>query len=106
MTINGTPKNGKIKSTSLEELRVEINEIDNELLQLLSRRMKCAQGIGAYKKERNLPILQVTRWHEILNAAIQKGQQLDLSDTFITQFLTAIHDESIRHQTEVFNDEV
>lgn len=85
-------------SPNIEELRVEIDAIDTQLLQLLSKRMQCAQGIGQYKKEHNLPILQVARWHEILNVAVQRGQDLGLSSDFVTQFLTAIHDESIRHQ--------
>jgi chorismate mutase len=90
-----TPSN---LSPNIEALRIEIDVIDTQLLQLLSKRMVCAQGIGQYKKERNLPILQVSRWHEILNVAVQRGQNLGLSSDFVTQFLTAIHDESIRHQ--------
>jgi chorismate mutase len=92
-------------SPDIEELRVEIDAIDTQLLQLLSKRMHCAQGIGQYKKERNLPILQVARWHEILNIAVQRGQNLGLSSDFVTQFLTAIHDESIRHQKLVMEEE-
>ncbi len=88
---------------SIESLRVEIDDIDAQLLKLLGRRMQCAQGIGAYKKVRNLPIVQIARWQEILNSAIQKGQKLDLSADFVTKFLTAVHDESVRHQTVVTN---
>jgi chorismate mutase len=91
-------------SPNIEALRVEIDHIDTQLLQLLSKRMYCAQGIGQYKKERNLPILQVARWHEILNVAVQRGQNLGLSSHFVTQFLTAIHDESIRHQKLVMEE--
>ena len=68
-----------------KELAYEINR--DELLQLLSKRILCAQKIGAYKKEHNIPILQVSQWQEILNAAIQKRLNLGLSDTFVTQFL-------------------
>jgi chorismate mutase len=92
-------------SPDIEQLRVEIDAIDTQLLQLLSKRMHCAQSIGQYKKERNLPILQVARWHEILNIAVQRGQNLGLSSDFVTQFLTAIHDESIRHQKLVMQEE-
>lgn len=84
---------------TMESVRVEIDAIDAQILSLLSKRMQCAQKIGAYKKEHNLPILQLERWQEILNIAIQKGHELGLSNTFVTQFLTAIHDKSIRHQT-------
>jgi chorismate mutase len=86
-------------SNIIELVRVEIDDIDTQLLNLLGRRMQCAQSIGAYKKHHNLPIVQIARWQEILNAAIQKGIKQGLSDAFVTQFLTAIHEESIRHQT-------
>jgi chorismate mutase len=93
----------KKHNPSIEMVRVEIDDIDSQILKLLGRRMQCAQAIGAYKKANNLPILQVARWQEILNIAVQKGHELDLSGTFVTQFLTAIHEESIRHQTLVVN---
>jgi chorismate mutase len=104
MTAESTQQNGVVleNDDSMDVLRIEINDIDNELLQLLSRRMNCAKKIGAYKKRYQLPILQVHRWQEILDAAVQKGEYLDLSEPFITQFLTAIHDESIRHQTLIW----
>jgi chorismate mutase len=92
------------QSHSIEMVRVEIDDIDSQILKLLGRRMQCAKVIGAYKKEHNLPVLQVARWQEILNIAVQKGQELDLSSTFVTQFLTAVHDESIRHQTLIIKE--
>jgi chorismate mutase len=97
--------NNKRNTPNIEALRVEIDDIDTQLLQLLRKRMQCAKGIGQYKKEHNLPILQVARWHEILNVAVQRGQSMGLSGEFVTEFLTAIHDESIRHQKMVMQEE-
>lgn len=88
---------------TIEQARVEIDNIDHQLLQLLGRRMQCAEVIGRYKKQHNLPIVQVVRWQEILNAAVQKGSQLNLSSEFVTAFLTAVHDESVRHQKLIVN---
>jgi chorismate mutase len=90
-------------TSNIEQIRTEIDAIDMQLIQLLGKRMRFAQSVGLYKKERNIPILQVSRWQEILNSAIEKGAKEELSEIFITQFLTAIHDESIRHQTLVLN---
>lgn len=86
---------------SIESLRVRIDEIDNEMLSLLGKRMKFAEEIGDYKKRNNIAILQTNRWNEILNSAVQKGRKHELSDEFVIQLLTAIHQESIRHQTLV-----
>jgi chorismate mutase len=85
--------------TSIEAIRVRIDEVDNEILSLLGRRMGMAQDIGRYKKRNNISILQPERWNEILNTAVQKGSKHDLSDEFVIQLLSAIHQESIRHQT-------
>jgi chorismate mutase len=90
---------------SIEALRVRIDEIDNDVLSLLGRRMGFAQDIGSYKKRNNISILQPTRWNEILNSAVQKGRSRGLSDEFVIQLLTAIHQESIRQQTVVMNKE-
>ena len=88
---------------SIEALRVKIDQTDNEMLDLLGKRMGFAQEIGAYKKRNNIAILQTNRWSEILNSAVQKGRDRGLSDEFVIQLLTAIHQESIRRQTLVMN---
>ena len=88
---------------NLEHLRHEIDEIDEELLNLLSARMKVAERIGEYKKRNNIAILQTTRWNEILERGVAKGQTRGLSEEFISHFLKAVHQESINHQEKVMN---
>ena len=88
---------------SIEAIRVRIDDVDNELLSLLGRRMQMAEDIGRYKKRNNISILQPERWNEILNSAVQKGRKHELSDEFVIQLLSAIHQESIRHQTNIMN---
>ena len=65
--------------------------------------MKLAENIGKYKKKNNISILQSSRWNEILEQSMAKGRAKGLSDGFVTQVLTAIHQESINHQTKVMN---
>ena len=50
----------------LNELRNEINQIDDELLKLFLRRMEVTDQVADYKREHNLPILQPQREREIL----------------------------------------
>ena len=57
----------------LSEIRVEIDEIDNQMLDLFKRRMDCAREVGGYKKERGLPILNRQREDEILADVQEKG---------------------------------
>ena len=88
---------------SLAELRISIDEIDNQLSELIAKRMAVASEIGAYKKEHNITILQPKRWEEIQKKQLKLGVEQGLSAKFISKYLEAIHQESIRHQTAVMN---
>lgn len=57
----------------LNEIRKDINEIDDKLLELYKRRMDCAEEVGYYKKENNIPILNEKREEEILNKIEENG---------------------------------
>lgn len=88
---------------ALEKLREQINHLDDELMQLLSQRMKVADEIGNYKKNNNVTILQTNRWNEILERAYQKSDKLGLSREFITRYMDAVHMESINRQNAIMN---
>jgi len=88
---------------ALEKLRQQINHLDDELMQVLSQRMKIADKIGQYKKDNNITILQTNRWNEILQKATKKGEALGLSSEFVTKYFDAVHLESINHQNKVMN---
>ncbi|PZX63591.1 chorismate mutase [Hydrotalea sandarakina] len=88
---------------ALEKLRQQINHLDDELMQILSQRMKVAEKIGLYKKENNITILQTNRWNHILERAYAKGEKLGLSREFITRYFDAVHMESIQHQNKIMN---
>lgn len=87
----------------MEKMRQQINQLDDELLTILSQRMKVADKIGQYKKENNITILQTSRWNEILERATIKGDKLGLGKEFITKYLDAVHMESINHQNKIMN---
>ncbi|HEX4876071.1 MAG TPA: chorismate mutase [Chitinophagaceae bacterium] len=88
---------------ALEALRQKINHLDDEMMQILSQRMKIAEQIGRYKKDNNITILQTSRWNEIIERASVKGEKLGLSKEFITKYLDAVHMESINHQKKVLD---
>jgi len=89
---------------ALEKLRQQINHLDDELMQILGQRMKISEKIGEYKKNNNITILQTNRWNEILQRAVQKGENLGLSKEFITKYFDAMHMESINHQNKIMNE--
>jgi chorismate mutase len=89
---------------ALEKLRQQINQLDDELLQVLSTRMNVAKKIGEYKKNNDITILQTNRWNEILERAVAKGNKMGLSEDFITKYMDAVHMESIQQQNKIMNN--
>lgn len=87
----------------MAKLRMQIDEFDEKLLEILGNRMKVADKIGLLKKEKNVAILQNQRWNEILGKMILEGQEKGLSNEFVMLLFKAIHQESITHQEKVIN---
>lgn len=83
----------------LAALRGEIDDIDDELLQLLARRMNVSSQIGEYKKEKGLTVVQMDRWKQILSEHLATGENLGLSNELIEKVFEAIHKESIHRQS-------
>ena len=88
---------------SLDNLRAQINVVDDQLIELMGRRMKVADKIGALKKENNVAVLQSRRWNEILGNMILEGESKGLSEEFVLKMFKAIHQESINHQEKIIN---
>ena len=88
---------------SLNTLRTQIDVIDHQLIDILGKRMKIADAIGALKKDKNVAVLQSKRWNEILGKMILEGEENKLSEEFILRVFKAIHQESINHQEKVMN---
>lgn len=88
---------------NLNELRRQIDDLDNQLLDLLARRMRVSREIGQYKKEHDMPILQTARYDEILNKRISQAVDMDMDSEFMKTILAAIHEESVRQQMVIIN---
>ena len=81
-----------------------IDKIDDELLELLVRRMRVSRDIGQYKKEHNMPILQAKRYEDLLARRAEQAVQLGMDREFMRSVLQAIHEESIRQQMQVLGE--
>ncbi len=88
---------------ALDGLRGQIDLLDSELLEILSKRMSVAAKIGQVKKDNNVAILQSNRWGEILDSLTSKAEKLDLSKNFLARILDNIHVESINIQNDIMN---
>lgn len=88
---------------NLNELRKQIDECDNNLIEELSKRMRVAREIGTYKKEHNMPVLQTGRYNQLLDKYGDQGLRCGLEPEFIKKVFEAIHEESVRQQVEIIN---
>lgn len=88
---------------SLEALRRQIDEFDNNLLDLLSRRMRVCREFGQYKKEHNMTVVQTERYNEILDKRGAQGVLCGMDADFIKTIFEAIHEESVRQQMDIMN---
>jgi chorismate mutase len=85
------------------ELRKEIDEIDDNVLRLLGRRMKIASRIGKHKKKQGIDVLQLDRWKKVVEDRLEKGTTQGLSRNFLLKLLQAIHEEALRTQAGTKN---
>ena len=89
---------------SLTLLRQQIDQIDNDLLEALSKRMRISREIGQYKKEHSMPVVQMGRYDDILNSRAAAAEELGMNGDFMKTVYQAIHEESVRQQIEVLNN--
>lgn len=90
-------------SDKLKDLRHEIDELDDALIELLARRMKICRNIGEYKKEKGLTVVQTRRYSEILDKRGAQGSLLGIGRECIKNIFENIHEESVRQQMEIIN---
>ena len=103
LTLREATSDNEEFTNQLQQLRSMIDEIDEEMLRTLNRRMEVIEKIGEYKRDNNVTILQIERWLEILNTRTALARSLGLSEEFITRLCQLLHKESIRKQTEIMN---
>ena len=87
----------------INTLRKQIDGLDNELINLLSKRMRVCREIGQYKKDHNMTVLQTGRYNEILDKRGAQGALCGMSADFVKNIFEHIHEESVRQQIEVIN---
>ena len=87
----------------LDQFRKMIDEVDDELINVLKKRMNIIEQIGVYKKEQDLTIFQLERWQDILRTRIQWAEKLGIPRAHTEKICQLLHEESIRIQTELMN---
>lgn len=94
-------RDNKQTTENIAMLRQQIDEVDEQLLTLLGKRMRISEEIGVYKKEKHMPILQPERYTEILERRAKQGETLNLNADFVKNIMQAIHEQSINLQMKI-----
>lgn len=83
---------------NLDDLRRKIDSLDDQLLELMAKRMEVSREIGRYKREHKMPVVQTARYKDLMERRVADGEKLELSPDFVKALLAIIHEESVRQQ--------
>lgn len=90
--------NSELAAQGLDALRGQIDSIDNQLIDLLSQRLKVCNAVGEYKKQHRVAVVQSNRYHELVERLCQRGLDGGLNENFVRKIMDVIHEESVKQQ--------
>lgn len=79
---------------SIDKLRKQIDEIDEEILTLIAKRMQKAKKMGEIKRAKGLKIKDNEREREVIEKWKRKAKELNLSKEFVEKIVKEIIRES------------
>lgn len=89
---------------NIRQLRSQIDNVDNQLMDLLSRRFRICREIGTFKKEHNMTVLQASRYNEIMEQFGKRAPEFGMSADFAGHVFELIHEESVRQQLKIVSE--
>ena len=90
-------------TNNLNNLREQIDRLDNELLHTLKLRANVVDKIAKAKIEQNVTALQRNRFDQLMKERMESGEKLGLDQSFIKEIFDAIHEQSVQIQTDLFD---
>lgn len=94
-------RNKPLQPESLSEMRARIDALDNELLEILAKRMEVSREIGEYKLSHGIPVIQSHRFGNLLASRIETAASMGMGDEFVRNLFSVIHAESVRKQIKL-----
>ena len=86
--------------TNLKEIRDKINDLDKEMLDLFTKRMKLSKEVIEYKIKNNLPILDQEREKEVINKSLNNLKNKELEKYYL-EFITNLMNISKEYQLDL-----
>lgn len=87
-----------VSPNELSQLRQQIDDIDNQLVELLAKRAKVTARVGKYKSKVGLPIYVPEREAELIAKRRAEAEQLNVSPVLVEDLLRRIMRESYHTQ--------
>jgi len=90
------------ESQQIHRLRKQVDQADRRLLGSLNVRFDSVKEIARIKKIIGLPVLQKSRWQELIKNRVQVAQkEFKLDPRFTKKLFTLIHEEALRMQRKI-----
>ena len=88
-------------NNKLEELRVEIDKINNEIISNFQKRFELTNEVALWKRENNIEIFHPKREKEMLNKLIQEGSKKGLDEEFVRKLFELVLIQSKLEQKKI-----
>lgn len=93
----------KDNAAEFQQVRTEIDQVDAELVELISRRLKLTQSVGHLKAKLNLPLYVPSREAEIIENKRQLAVDKNISPDLVEDVIRRIMRDSYSTQTATRN---
>ena len=84
----------------LKPYRVNIEQTDLKIVELVAERLKASDKLGDMKRLRNLTVLQPERYKALADDMVKEGKRYGLDEDFVRALFEILHTESIKHQLD------
>jgi len=87
----------------LLQFRRELDELDDQILDVLSHRLAICREVALHKAEAGIPMMQAVRVDEVKARVVSKGTIRGLSQDFVISLYDIVIAEACRIEDEIIN---
>jgi len=79
---------------NIEDYRLQIDDVDSELLRNIAKRLELAEGLGQFKRDNGIPIYHPEREEEVIADRIDQGSALGIPEEITRSIFRILIDKS------------
>lgn len=85
----------------LRQFRRELDELDDRILELLSRRLNVCRDVALYKAQAGIAMMQADRVTQVKTRAAAEGRTRGLNENFVLSLYEIVITEACRIEDEI-----